>query len=128
MCHESPVIPQSGPRCGISSEQSGFVARLSWLADYKLFLDAPLDERARRRHDELKARGDELPLETVVDDLGRRDALDKPNMPIPEDAIVLRNEGMTPTEEVAHILDFFGETLAIGETKAFHSEAPVPQP
>jgi cytidylate kinase len=96
-------------------------------ADCKLFLDAPLPERARRRYGELKARGMELPLETVVDDLRRRDALDRPNLIVPEDAIVLRNDGMTPGEEVTHILNFFDQTLAVGETPAFLSELPDPR-
>src|SRR5687768_9661081 len=41
-------------------------------ADFKLYLDAPLHERARRRHAELLRRGSDLTLSTVADDLRRR--------------------------------------------------------
>ncbi len=76
-------------------------------AEYKLFLDAPLHERACRRHAELRRRGVELPLGTVAEDLRQRDALDERNTPVPEGAVVLSNEGMTPEEEVDHILHSF---------------------
>lgn len=73
-------------------------------ADCKIFLDAPLHERARRRHAELRMRGRELPLSTVIEDLRRRDALDQQNTFVPRGAVVLQNAGVTPDEEVARIL------------------------
>ena len=73
-------------------------------AEYKLYLDAPLDERARRRHADLARRGAELALDTVMEDLGRRDKLDDRNTHVPPDAVILATEGMTPDEEVAYIL------------------------
>jgi cytidylate kinase len=45
-------------------------------ADLKIFLDASLEERARRRHAELKARGSAPPLEEVRSSLGERDRID----------------------------------------------------
>jgi CMP/dCMP kinase len=87
-------------------------------AEYKLFLDAPIDERARRRHMDLLRRGIDLPLDTVAEQLRQRDEQDRRNTMIPEDAIVLRTEGMTPEEEVEYILDVFEQGLALGEASA----------
>jgi len=91
-------------------------------ADFKLYLDAPLAERARRRHADLMARGTPLPLETVAEDLQRRDALDQRNTLIPEDAVIMRNEGMTPDEEVARIIASFEQDRALGTTPVLHAE------
>ena len=93
-------------------------------ADYKLFLDAPLDERARRRHAELAARGAELSLDTIMEDLRRRDALDKRNTLVPADAIILQNEGMTPEQEVTQIIDSFERNLPGGAASTTNSDAP----
>lgn len=45
-------------------------------APLKFFLDASLHERARRRHEELVGRGNERPLEEVLEDIVRRDGFD----------------------------------------------------
>ena len=45
-------------------------------AGLKVYLEASVEVRARRRHRELEARGDPPPLEQVVDDLTRRDKMD----------------------------------------------------
>ncbi len=95
-------------------------------ADYKIFLDAPLHERARRRYAELVGRGAQMPLSVVTEDLERRDVLDERNTLVPSDAIVLRNEGMTPEQEVAQIVDSFEHNLALGATSTRYSESPPP--
>jgi cytidylate kinase len=95
-------------------------------AMFKLFLDAPLSERAHRRHEELLQRGSELPLDTVIEDLRRRDALDKHNTMVPDDALVIHNEGMTPSEEVRYILDAFDQGLAVGDGTALHMGSAPP--
>lgn len=46
-------------------------------ADLKIYLDASLSERARRRHRELKGKGYELDLAQVKQDTARRDEADK---------------------------------------------------
>lgn len=45
-------------------------------ADVKLFVVASAEERARRRHIELQEAGDTTPLETVLEEIIRRDARD----------------------------------------------------
>ncbi len=45
-------------------------------ADLKVYLDASIEVRARRRHRELASGADPLPLSEVTDDLARRDGMD----------------------------------------------------
>lgn len=45
-------------------------------ADVKIFVTATADERARRRHLEHQARGEQAAFATVLDDIRRRDARD----------------------------------------------------
>ncbi len=42
-------------------------------AEYKIFLTASVAERARRRYEELKAKGEECTLESVASDIEKRD-------------------------------------------------------
>ncbi|MEI6846144.1 MAG: (d)CMP kinase, partial [Candidatus Firestonebacteria bacterium] len=46
-------------------------------ADFKFYLDASVEERAKRRFKELKAKGIEQPLEEVKKDISARDKRDK---------------------------------------------------
>ncbi len=77
-------------------------------ATVKLFLDASVDERARRRHRELAARGLELDVVAVRDEIERRDRRDRervvaPLVPAP-DAIVFDTSGMGVDEQIAAVL------------------------
>ena len=62
-------------------------------ADLKLFVDASLEVRARRRHAELLGRGEQVDFDHVLDEMRRRDERDreKPISPLiaAPDAIVL---------------------------------------
>jgi cytidylate kinase len=95
-------------------------------ADYKIYLDAPLHERARRRHTELLRRGAELPLDTVTEDLQRRDALDERNTFVPAGAVILRNEGVTPDEEVARIMSSWQQDQTQGAASPSRSDSSHP--
>ncbi len=69
-------------------------------ADLKLYVVASDDERARRRHEELRARGVDLPLEEVRRQMLERDRRDasrdaSPMRPAP-DAIVLDTTDLSP--------------------------------
>ncbi|HEX6289273.1 MAG TPA: (d)CMP kinase [Herpetosiphonaceae bacterium] len=76
-------------------------------ADFKVFLLATPEERARRRFEELQRRGRDVDYETVLRDLQRRDTLDKQNTLQPHDAYVLNNDGLNPTDEVGHLMALF---------------------
>jgi cytidylate kinase len=55
---------------------------------HKFFLDARLDVRGRRRHEELRAAGRDLPYEQVLEEIGRRDHRDstREDSPLTRDA------------------------------------------
>ncbi len=68
-------------------------------AGVKIFLNASVDERARRRFEEMHARGSAITLDHVRADLERRDAFDsqRPTSPllIAEDATVVDSDGLS---------------------------------
>ena len=72
-------------------------------AEAKFFLTASAEERARRRHAELQAKGDPQPFEEVLADQLRRDRDDSERAVAPlrpaEDAVVIDTTG-TPLETV----------------------------
>lgn len=73
-------------------------------AELKLFVTADVDVRAKRRYDELKAKGDEVSLEEVKENLKYRDHLDTTRDESPlvqtEDAVVIDNSDLTPDEQL----------------------------
>lgn len=77
-------------------------------AALKVYLDASVEERARRRYDDLRALGQNLTVEQVRQDLTRRDAIDSERAVSPlrpaEDAIVIHTDGLTLEEVVERIL------------------------
>ncbi len=62
-------------------------------ADLKIYLDASVEERARRRRKELAERGKVLPFEEVLEIIRRRDAIDSNRKVAPlkpaEDAVII---------------------------------------
>lgn len=73
-------------------------------ADFKVFLLASAQERARRRHDEMTRKGQQIPYATVYDDLCRRDALDQQNTLQPPTAFVLDSDGLDPGDVLGELL------------------------
>ncbi len=78
-------------------------------AEVKLYLDADLETRARRRLREMHSRGIAVTLDAVRDDLARRDERDRtrtdsPLMPA-EGARVLDTSGLEFEEQVRAVLD-----------------------
>lgn len=69
-------------------------------AGTKIFLNASVDERARRRFEEMQARGGATTLDQVRADLVRRDALDseRPTSPLlaATDATIVDSDGLSP--------------------------------
>jgi cytidylate kinase len=77
-------------------------------ADCKIFLTASVKERARRRYEELKAKGTAVVLEDVEKDIARRDKLDSERAIAPlkqaADATLLDTSNMDIQQVVAAIL------------------------
>jgi CMP/dCMP kinase len=78
-------------------------------ADVKVYLDASLDTRARRRQQELRGRGMELSLDQVRAEVARRDAQDmgRELAPLrrPEGALVLDSTAMTPSAVIDRLVE-----------------------
>ena len=68
-------------------------------ADLKIFLTASIEERAKRRFLELRAKGIETDLETVQRDIAERDYRDshRENSPLKqaEDAVLLNTDNLS---------------------------------
>ncbi|HPS32371.1 MAG TPA: (d)CMP kinase [Anaerolineaceae bacterium] len=88
-------------------------------AGLKIYLDASLKVRARRRYEEEKARGSSITYQQVVASLRRRDKIDSSRkyapLKIADDAVVINTEALSAAQVVERI-------LALIESPA----APVP--
>ena len=76
-------------------------------AKYKFYLDAGIEERARRRFLELKEKGSDIPMEKIIKDIEERDSLDLNRglcpLKIPDGARVIDSTDKT-ISEVAEII------------------------
>ncbi len=82
-------------------------------ADLKIYLDASLEERARRRYLEARSKGHAVSFEQVLEDMRRRDQLDASRATAPlrpaEDAVILRTDGLTPDQVFERIMSIIRE-------------------
>ena len=82
-------------------------------AEMKVFVTASDEIRARRRYDELRAKGQEADFDAVLANLRERDCIDSPRAVAPlrqaDDALVLDNSHMTIAEQKQWLLDRFHE-------------------
>ncbi len=72
-----PIQQEVGQAGGIIAEGRDMGTRVFPEAEMKFFLDADIDIRAVRRHEELLRKGETINLETVRKDLVRRDERDR---------------------------------------------------
>jgi cytidylate kinase len=79
-------------------------------ADYKFFMTASQDERARRRFLELQLAGEETNVEIVKQNLTKRDKIDSEREVSPlkqaDDAILIDNTNINKEETIALILSY----------------------
>jgi cytidylate kinase len=79
-------------------------------ADYKFFMTASQDERARRRFLELQAAGEKTDIETVKQNLISRDKIDSERELSPlkqaDDAVLIDNTNINKEETIALILSY----------------------
>ncbi len=82
-------------------------------AKYKFFLDASLEERAKRRYKDFIKRGEPMTLEEVTKRLAERDYIDKTRTVSPlvrvKDAIYIDTTSMSVDEVVEKILSYIKE-------------------
>ena len=78
-------------------------------ADVKLFMTASVDVRAKRRYDELIAKGDEVSYKAVAENIAKRDFIDQNRDIAPlkqaDDAIVIDNGNLTREEQLHKIIE-----------------------
>lgn len=88
-------------------------------AELKVFVDASAETRARRRFEELKAKGQTTPFEDVLANVRQRDHLDTTRSESPlrcaPDAIRLDNSHMTRAEQLDHLMTLFHKASASAE-------------
>lgn len=82
-------------------------------AELKIFVTASPKVRAQRRFAELQAKGEATTIEEVLKNLEERDYIDSHRETSPlrqaEDAVVLDNTNLTPSEQLAILLALYGE-------------------
>ena len=79
-------------------------------ADYKFYLDASVTERARRRQLELRAKGEDVNLDTLVQQLSERDEFDKRKkvapLVVPKNAIIIENTHLNLEQTAEEMLKY----------------------
>ena len=82
-------------------------------ADLKIYLDASLPERAKRRHKEFAALGRDVTRDIVLKDLRQRDRIDseRPASPLRPagDAVVINTDGLTQDQVLTRVLELVDE-------------------
>ncbi len=78
-------------------------------ADLKIYLDASTEERAKRRHDELIARGEQADYADILEKVIERDRLDSSRAVAPlrpaDDAVIIDSDKMDAGQVVARVLE-----------------------
>ncbi len=84
-------------------------------AELKVFLTASAQVRAKRRFDEMKEKGEEIPFETILKNVEKRDFIDSNREESPllkaPDAIVLDNSNLTREQQLNQVLNWVTEIL-----------------
>ena len=84
-------------------------------AELKLFVTASAEIRAKRRFDELTAKGDAVSYEEILENVQRRDHIDSTREASPlrkaDDALVLDNSSMTREEQLEWVIEKVEERL-----------------
>lgn len=82
-------------------------------ADLKIFLTADVQDRARRRYEELRAKGMEKPFDEVLAEMEQRDEQDTQRAAAPlkaaEDAVLLDTSGNTLEESIDEVCRLISE-------------------
>jgi cytidylate kinase len=83
-------------------------------ADLKIYLDASAEERARRRYEEIIARGGRADYEEILTKVLERDRIDSTRdvapLKIADDAVVVDSDGLNAEEVFQQILDLCNVT------------------
>lgn len=131
----SPVSAYAGVRAALLDQQRRIAAQGHVVmvgrdigtivlpqADLKIYLDASLEERARRRTLELQARGQPATFEEVLAAMRKRDQIDSHRDVAPlrpaEDAIVLDSTRLDVEAVLEHVLALIRSSVGAGSLSA----------
>jgi len=82
-------------------------------AAVKIYLDASVEERARRRYEETSARGDSLSYTDILAAMRRRDEIDSTRQVAPlrpaEDAVLINSDGLSSDDVFKKVLTLIGK-------------------
>ena len=84
-------------------------------AELKIFLTASAEVRAKRRYDELVAKGDSVSFEEILKNVQERDYIDSHRAASPlrkaEDALLLDNSNLTIAEQQAWLMNEYKRVI-----------------
>jgi cytidylate kinase len=127
----SPVSAYPGVRAALTAQQRciGQRGRIVMVgrdigtvvlpdADLKIFLDATIEERAKRRYREMSLRGEKAEFAAVLESVRHRDEIDSGRALAPlrpaEDAVVIDTTRLTVEKVLDHVLDMVNAWQADG--------------
>lgn len=110
-----PVQQEVGKAGGVIAEGRDMGTRVFPDADIKFFLEADMNVRARRRHQELAEKGESLNLDRVRDEMVLRDSRDRnrtidPLRPSPQ-AILIETSHQSVDEVVGQMMSMIADRL-----------------
>jgi len=99
---------EAGAQGGIVAEGRDMGSVVFPHADYKFFLDAKLEERIKRRYEELLDKGASIEYKTIQKDMFTRDKQDKQReiapLKAPDGAIIIDSDNLSAAEVVDKII------------------------
>ena len=99
---------EAGAQGGIVAEGRDMGSVVFPHADYKFFLDAKLEERIKRRYEELLDKGASIEYKTIQKDMFTRDKQDKQReiapLKAPDSAIIIDSDNLSAVEVVDKII------------------------
>ncbi len=87
-------------------------------AEVKIFITANVQERARRRYQELQKRGSEVTFQDILENLRNRDRIDSTRATSPlrkaDNAVEIDNTNLTPEEQLAEAMQIVRAKTGVG--------------
>ncbi|MDE5642116.1 MAG: (d)CMP kinase [Muribaculaceae bacterium] len=90
-------------------------------AELKVYVDASAETRARRRYDEMTAKGIDVDYDEILANVRNRDHIDTTRSESPlrkaDDAVLLDNSDMTPEQQNARLLELYNQAIQQSRAK-----------
>ena len=90
-------------------------------AELKVYGDASAETRARRRYDEMTAKGIDVDYDEILANVRNRDHIDTTRSESPlrkaDDAVLLDNSDMTPEQQNARLLELYNQAIQQSRAK-----------